>query len=59
MTTLITLCKIIQKKVSGWGWWRLVSKFCLCLQLSWPPSDNDHVTIDARVQKHMHEIVSQ
>jgi hypothetical protein len=37
----------------------LVSKFFLCLQLSWPPSDNDHVSIDTRVQKHMHETVSQ
>jgi len=27
-------------------------KIFLCLQLSWPPSDNDHVTIDARVYTH-------
>jgi hypothetical protein len=33
--------------------------FLFVYKLSWPPSNNDHVTIDAHVQKHMHETVSQ
>ena len=59
MTTLITLYKIIHKKGEWLGMVAVSLKIFLCLQLSWPPSDNDHVTIDARVQKHMHETVSQ